>query len=116
MADFVATFPGVKVKRVTQFGRPAIMFICPGCEIPHVIPVRPDDAIPDGDPRATWRFNGSLDRPTLDPSVDVTFPRIKENQRVMGKCHFNLTNGRIHFFGDSDHKLTGASVDLKEVE
>lgn len=115
----------MKSKPASQFGRPAITIQCPGCRTRHVIPVRGDTEVPT-DPRATWRFNGSYEKPTLDPSVRIEYPHPDASSltgkasdaeaRVMVTCHFNLTSGRIHYHGDCTHKLAGRSVDLQKIE
>lgn len=89
-------------KPVTLFNQPAIQFLCPGCDTKHTVSILD----PKGPSLATPRpiFNGNHDKPSLSSPARI------------GKCHFKLVNGRIHFFGDSTHKLRGASVNLKSIE
>lgn len=86
-----------------------IRFDCPGCKDPHVIPT--------GGPHA-WNFNGSLESPTLSPSILVRFtasdpddPAAVAQESV---CHSFVTDGRIQFLGDCTHALAGQTVDLPE--
>lgn len=103
-----------------------VSFLCPGCGRHHTLPV--------GDGFGTrWSFNGSLDKPTLTPSIlatnghyvsgydgrgcwcdynrehpdDVTF--------VCGICHSFVTDGQIQFLTDCTHKLAGQTVSLPEL-
>ena len=56
-----------------------------------------------------WEFNDSTDKPTLTPSVG--------RQATTGnpKCHSNITEGFIHFHGDSDHALAGHVVEMVDI-
>lgn len=55
-----------------------------------------------------WQWNGSLDKPTLTPSILATC----ENAR----CHSYVTDGRIQFLSDCSHPLAGTTHDLLELE
>jgi hypothetical protein len=95
------------------------LFWCPGCEEPHGIPTKGPNA---------WRFNGSVDMPTFDPSIKVTgTQRITDDQhrRIMAGekiepaplvCHSYVRNGKIEFQGDCTHRLAGKTVDLTPAE
>ena len=96
-----------------------ISFRCPGCGDTH--------AVPTTGPKA-WGYNGSLERPTLTPSVLVRSghyaPHWKQGDGCWcGKdygfscyvCHSFVTDGRIQFLGDCTHALAGQTVDLPEV-
>lgn len=68
---------------------------CPGCEEMHILP--------NG-----WIFNGNLEMPTFQPSF-------RHGNSRDGKefvCHYILTDGNLHFCGDSMHKLAGQIVPL----
>lgn len=91
-----------------------LLFQCPGCgpSAVHLVPVE--------GPKA-WGFNGSLERPTLTPSVLVRGKDYDEDpdgkpcnvrDRV---CHSFVTDGRIQYLGDCTHALAGQTVDLPEV-
>lgn len=69
---------------------------CPGCERVHVLP----------GPGRGWQFNGSLEKPTFTPSFKHTLYRKKEDRETV--CHYNVTDGVLHFHNDSDHELRGA--------
>lgn len=72
----------MKVKVVThQDGRElGWRHWCPGCRQNHVI-----YADPNGQGNGHyWRFNGDLERPTFEPSINI-----------VGRCHCFLRNGRI---------------------
>lgn len=82
-------------------------FLCPGCNDWHVV-------------NSGWTWNGSVDTPTLDPSVLVTYPAVPDASdefpewRTERRCHSFVRNGRIEFLGDSTHSLAGTIVDLPE--
>lgn len=86
-----------------------IRFDCPGCKDPHVIPTV--------GPKA-WGFNGSMDKPTLTPSILVRRtawdPDDADAVAQQVVCHSFVTDGRIQFLGDCTHDLKGQTVDLPE--
>jgi hypothetical protein len=77
-------------------GNELYVFHCPGCGYGHNVPV----------PRWTW--NGSLDKPTFSPSLDVN------KQHPEYRCHSFIKDGQIQFMNDSCHKLKGQTVDLPD--
>ena len=96
------------MKRVDRYkagdGNPGIGFDCPGCGVLHVVPVE--------GPRA-WGFNGSLERPTLTPSLLVRWTMGEERREHV--CHSFVRDGRIQFLTDCTHARAGQTVDLSEV-
>ncbi len=74
---------------------------CPGCQQRHYINTVSDDVSP-GAP--VWEFNGDATKPTFTPSVNI-----------VGKCHYNITEGKIIYHGDSQHALAGQTVDLPDL-
>lgn len=71
-------------------------FHCPGCEYGHHITV----------PR--WKWNGSLDRPTVTPSLLVN------SHDPTTRCHSFVTDGNIEFQADCHHALAGKTVELPD--
>lgn len=97
-----------------------VSFRCPGCGDHHTVPIAGPSA---------WQWNGSLDRPSLTPSLLVRSghfaPHWKQGDACWcGKgygfacyqCHSIVTDGRILFCGDSSHALSGQTVDLPDAE
>lgn len=83
--------------------RGALLFDCP-CGSLHVI-------YPEGcniEQRPRWQWNGSLDAPTLRPSLLVMWTE----HGVEKRCHSFITDGRIEFCGDSTHGLVGQTVEI----
>lgn len=78
---------------------------CPGCEGGHGVPIQGQQA---------WGWNGSLERPTLTPSVLVyahdTSPPFKPQPR----CHCFVVEGKIQFLDDCTHALKGRTVEMEE--
>ena len=85
-----------------------IIWHCPGCKCSHGVPVPPH-------PHA-WQWNGSLDAPTLSPSVVVRYEDIggglpKDRPAV---CHCFIRDGRIEFLSDCTHDHAGKTVEMIE--
>jgi len=109
-----------------------LTFKCPGCKLHHTVPV-------DGRPTA-WRFNGSADCPTLEPSILARSGccyeadwHVQERRRGYGEpcdkgrpdgdgisvchtCHSFVREGKIEFLSDSTHALAGTTVPLNPAE
>jgi len=78
-----------------------LVFSCPGCKQNHTVNVKEDAG------RAPWQWNGSLDTPTLTPSVLAIHEK---------RCHSFITDGQIRFLSDCTHNLAGQTVDLPHVD
>jgi hypothetical protein len=87
-----------------QKGERWVAFHCPGCRGDHSIPVT--------GPRG-WTWNGSLDKPTISPSIFVN--RGLANP-VAPACHSYVTDGKIAFLPDCSHKLAGKTVELPDFD
>jgi hypothetical protein len=91
--------PVVRVEKMTD--GESVWFWCPGCETHHRITF----------PR--WHFNGDLVKPTLTPSVLVTY---EDGPKFTPKrCHLYVTNGQLHFLNDSTHALAGRAVEMSPI-
>jgi hypothetical protein len=95
-------------------GKRYLTFRCPGCQSTHMVTAPPSPI--------AWGFNGDLDRPTLTPSVLVSYdgPNAGEDRGggdlvPPARCHSFVTDGRIQFLADSTHALAGQTVDLPEI-
>jgi hypothetical protein len=82
---------------------------CPGCKDLH--------AIPTVGPKA-WKWNGSLDRPTLEPSINQWSEEYKDDEIHIPKqiCHSYLRNGSMQFLNDCTHSLAGQTIELPELD
>ncbi|MDU4254915.1 DUF6527 family protein [Pseudomonas sp.] len=99
----------------------SIYFDCPGCTLGHCLPVGTG-------PGPRWQWNGSLDKPTLSPSIlargverltDEEVEIIQAGGKVEPRplvCHSFVRDGRIQFLSDCTHSLAGQTVDLPPVE
>lgn len=93
-----------------------VVFDCPACkgeqiewgdgEVHPLIPYHEVNVGVGG-----WEFNGSMERPTLKPSV-----RVRYGEHLDYVCHFFVQDGRIVYCGDSTHRLSGKTVELEELE
>lgn len=102
-----------------------MVFDCPGCGMLHQVHV-------SGNNCPVWSWNGSMERPTLSPSVLVTWdmgdpPVTPENfeeyrrnpwpqTKVKKVCHSFVTDGQIQFLCDCTHALAGQTVSLPDVD
>ncbi len=82
------------------------VFFCPGCECGHYVRVQ--------GPGPTWEFNGDIEKPTVTPSILVTWD--EGEARVKKICHSFVVLGKIRFLDDCTHKLRSQTVDLPEWE
>lgn len=82
-----------------------LVFECPGCRYGHMVTTKKRNAC-----GSMWTFDGNFAEPTLTPSV-VTNPQSIDGPR----CHAFVTKGRITFLHDSEHSLSGQTVDLPDL-
>lgn len=88
----------------------ALVFECPGCECLHSVYVTSP-----GTGATVWSWNGSVDRPTITPSILVN-GRAECLNPAVPRCHSFVVDGRIQFLSDCTHRLAGQTVDLPEIE
>jgi len=93
------------MKVAKLFGR-YIIYHCVGCNQKHLIPVLPKTAIDQPSP---WQWNGSLEKPTLSPSI------LQHPAGDIPRCHHYLKEGKIQFLSDCDHEYAGQTVELTEI-
>ncbi|TGK36234.1 DUF6527 family protein [Leptospira andrefontaineae] len=79
------------------------MFFCPGCKIPHTVIIGIN----------RWETSGSLETPTIRPSVRTYFPA-HEDIPEETTCHLFVKEGRLEFLQDCQHSLAGKTVDMVE--
>ena len=86
-----------------------LRFRCPGCNTIHAVRSSSDG-------RPNWSWNGSLDKPTLSPSVLVSYDGSDAglNGAPPAICHSFVKDGRIQFLNDCTHSLAGHTVDMPE--
>ena len=80
---------------------------CPGCEESHAVPVNGHRS------GRGWQWNGSLDSPTLAPSILVNVGGSNPTVQI---CHTFIRDGKIEFLADCTHKLAGQMVDVPDWE
>jgi len=91
----------------------ALAFCCPGCkemfpETPgfHLLPVNTTQKSP------SWDWNGSVDAPTLSPSISSQYSTGDPPDR----CHSFLRDGFFEFLGDCTHSMAGQRVPMIPLE
>ena len=77
---------------------------CPGCNEHHAVKVN----VPYG-----WKWNGSEEKPTISPSIKVTYGHYPDPPDV---CHSFVTDGKIQFLGDCTHVLAAQTVELPDLD
>lgn len=75
---------------------------CPGCDDLHALPVTDT-----GGKRPQWTWDGSLEAPTLEPSILTKMSWVDKPDYV---CHSYLRGGTWEFLADSTHALAGQHV------
>ena len=85
-----------------------LAFRCPGCERLHAYRIKGQGPV--------WRWNGDMERPTLTPSLLVTYPPIESMGIAQRTCHLFLTDGKVNFLSDCTHALAGQTVALPPAE
>ena len=107
-------------------------FHCPGCQYGHAVTVNGHK----NSQGASWGWNGSMDKPTFTPSINIrtglyagsvlvdendkeNFPVGKEWNDMLKRtsvvCHSVVTAGNIHYMADSTHALSGQIVELPDL-
>lgn len=81
-----------------------VMFWCPGCDGPHCVPT-----VKSAHQAGLWYWNGSLDRPTLEPSLLTRYGG--ETTLV---CHLFVRDGKIEYLSDCTHRLAGQTIDVPD--
>lgn len=99
----------MRAKRVTTHdgAHYGIRFLCPGCKDDHVVTTKPY--------AGGWEWNGSIDRPTISLSILVHEVKRVDGTTFSPRCHSFVNDGRIQFLGDSQHALSGQTVDLPDL-
>ena len=96
-----------KAKLVDSPIEKLIVWFCPGCNREHKVPVIKKNQAGG----IMWSWNGSLDSPTLSPSIRIDYG----NTLMGGMCHSWVKNGSIEFCGDCTHHLKGQTVPMKDL-
>lgn len=79
-----------------------LWFWCQGCQSPHRVGVG----------ARGWSWNGSLEAPTLSPSVLVRWEQGEAYTPV--RCHTWIRDGEVQFLADCTHALAGQTLPLEE--
>jgi hypothetical protein len=56
-----------------------------------------------------WEWNGSVESPTLKPSVLTTMEHLGR------RCHSYVTEGKVNFLDDCSHEFKGQTVELLDL-
>lgn len=83
-----------------------LLFHCPGCDQTHGV-----STIGNG-----WQWNGSVESPSLMPSVFVHGHEVSPPFKPQPDCHSFVRDGKIQFLHDCTHPLKGQIVEIPEWE
>lgn len=102
MSTFLSVVLRESAPSGSERGR-TVIYVCPGCDHTHMVEVEKRNQF-----GAVWRLSGSLEKPTLEPSVDCAkdYPHLR--------CHHFVRNGCIEFLSDCHHALAGKTVPMVE--
>jgi hypothetical protein len=84
------------------------IFYCPGCKTTH--------AINQAGWNSKWTYNGDPEKPTINPSIKVTYEGVDANQddAPPDLCHSFVRDGMIQFLGDCTHALKNQTVEIPD--
>ena len=71
----------------------------------------------EGTPNWTW--NGSVDLPTVKPSIltkGAGRKYLEEGKYIEHVCHSFVNDGKVQFLSDCTHELAGQTVDLLDID
>jgi hypothetical protein len=92
-----------KLKKIYEYqGEVVYGFCCPACKDTHQVRLEGPYA---------WQWNGSLDRPTIQPSI---LSNVGGANPTVPICHSYVTDGRIQYLGDCSHDMKGQTVELPD--
>jgi len=87
-----------------NLGSGMFAFWCPGCECYHSI-------------RDTWSIVEDEAGLTIRPSVLTTCENYFTGVDYKNlRCHLFITNSKIEYLNDCDHKLSGITVEMVDTE
>jgi hypothetical protein len=96
-----------------------VRIICPACreiDIEKGYDAHGDVAgvheVPFTGATTVWQFDGNVERPTLSPSLLLTYEGGEPSRRFV--CHTFVNGGRIQYLADCTHRFAGQTVDLPE--
>ncbi|MEW6304699.1 MAG: DUF6527 family protein [Verrucomicrobiota bacterium] len=87
-------------------GNATFLFFCPGCRCAHGVWVEE----PNAHTGAQWTWNGSMERPTFQPSILIEYSPAPPDRPE--RCHLYVTDGRIQYLPDCTHALAGQTIPL----
>lgn len=82
------------------------IFNCLGCKCDHFVNTNPEFG-------TCWEWNGSLEKPTVSPSILVGANlAILDGSYKVKRCHSFIRDGKIQYLNDCDHELAGKTIEL----
>lgn len=93
-----------------DIGDGQIMYWCDGCQQHHMVTTKHKNK--NG---AQWGFNGSFDKPTFKPSVNIHI-QYGEVGKPDTRCHHFVREGNIQYLNDCTHDMKGQTVPLMDLE
>lgn len=117
-----------KAKLNEYQGHKVLIFYCHGCKSNHHV------GVSDKNEGPKWGWNGSLESPTLTPSVLNRAGHYVPNQKqppdceyckdaekegqptFCSVCHIFVREGKIEYLSDCTHEFAGKTVEMAQIE
>ena len=109
MSEVIKLTPKLWVRRSEHWENYYVW--CPGCNELHGFRTRAPQPR-SGEPSIpSWTYNGNPEKPTFTPSL--RYLRHRADYPGCGPhCHIIVTDGKLQFCADCEHKLAGTTIDL----
>lgn len=94
--------------QISQFLRASnlgIAHYCPACRELHTFSCQQPDPLTG----CKWVWDGNIIRPTLTPSINITWTH---GNKLTRRCHYTLEAGILQFIEDCTHELKGIRMSL----
>lgn len=61
-----------------------------------------------------WTWNGSIEKPTLKPSILSKVDFGENRESII--CHSFVNDGKVQFLSDCSHEFAGQTLDLLDID
>lgn len=96
--------------KLVKWSEHSFYYYCLGCKMLHPVHV----SKPPGQISAVWLWNWDFVKPTLSPSLNVTYSSPK-GLRPTRNCHVFIREGKIQYLGDCYHDLKNTTIELPDI-
>lgn len=96
----------------------AVLYLCPGCGSHHLLILEGSPRVMNtaADTGARWTWNGDKKKPSLTPSVRVSYPMVTTRKhQPKTTCHHWIKNGVAEMCEDHPGDKSGRKLKLDRV-